>query len=165
MVLKRRWKIVIVATILAATIILASLLYFFWWDTTGSDGVIPTAMFSKTPVSGGWQINIVSITNTVIPWDDIRVQLNDGTDFVEWSIKTADLDGGFNITAHYAAKSLSTLSVTLTVTDVGGNGFANGGDYLTFTAAPVFSSATVYATMLIYEPFGEQMGNGITFSS
>jgi len=163
--LKPHWKIVIVAIILAAIVIIASLLYiWFWWDSSGSGRRIPTAMYSKTPVSGGWQVNIVSITNTVIPWDDIRVQLNDGTDSVGWSIKTDDLDGGFNITAPYAAKQLGALSVTLTVTDAGGNGFVSGSDCFTVTANPVFSSVTTYTAVLIYEPFGEPIGNGITSS-
>jgi hypothetical protein len=116
-------------------------------------------------VIGGWQINIVSVTKTDIPWDQINVQLNGGTDSVGWSIKTADLDGGFNITAPYAAKLLGTLSVTLTVTDNSGSGFVSGGDYFTFTSNPVFSSTMTYTVVLIYEPTGDQMSpGGITFT-
>jgi hypothetical protein len=162
--LKARWKIVIVAIIVAVTITIASLFYL-WWASPGADGMTPAVITSRVPVIGGWQINIVSVTKTDIPWDQINVQLNGGTDSVGWSIKTADLDGGFNITAPYAAKLLGTLSVTLTVTDNSGSGFVSGGDYFTFTANPVFSSTMTYTVVLIYEPTGDQMSpGGITFT-
>ena len=155
--------IIIVAMTVVAIVVCATL--YVWWTGNGIvDGWTPAAAYSKTPTSGGWQIDIVSITRTDVPWDDVKVQLNDGTHSVDWGIRTADLDGGFNITAPYPAKLLGTLSVTLSVTDSSGNGFVNGGDFFTVTANPVFSSMTTYTAVLIYEDTDERIGAGITFT-
>ena len=161
--MKTGWKIVIVVVIIAATITFASLFYFIWNGFSGTGPMIPSVATSKAPVTGGWQINILAISHTV-SWDDIKVQLDDGTDSVGWSIKAADLDGGFNITASYATKLLGTLSVVLTVTDNSGNGFVSSTNYLTLTANPAFSSATTYSAVLIYEPVGGPMPGGVTFT-
>ncbi len=161
--MKTRWKIVIVVIILAAIITFASLFYFMVFSFSSSGPRIPAVATSKAPVTGGWQINILAISSTVT-WDDVTVQLNDGTNSIGWSIKTADLDGGFNITAPYATKLLGTLSVTLTVTDNSGNGFVSSMDYLTLTANPVFSSATTYSAVLIYDPISGPMSADIAFT-
>lgn len=124
----------------------------------------PAATYSKQQVTGGWRINIVSITKLDVSWDDIRVQLTDGTYFAEWDPEKADLDSGTVVTAAYPVEYLNTLAVRLTVTDVTGNGFVGGSDYFTVTATGGFDSATTYSAVLIYTETGEKIGNGVTFA-
>ena len=156
--------VIVIVALIVVPIVLGAILYFMVLGFGGTSTTTPAATYAKSTVTGGSRISILSITKTDVAWDDVRVQLNDWVEFAGWGTKTADLDGGYAITASYAAESLGTLSVTLTVTDVAGNGFVSGGDYFIVTASPVFSSATTYSAVLIYEPTGERIGAGITFT-
>ena len=127
----------------------------------------PTATYSKTSMTNGYQINVVSITNTEIGWDDVTVQLSDGTNFAEWAPLTANLDGGSAVSSNLTTDALGTLTPCCIVFDVGGNGCVSGGDYFrvfTYEGATAFSSSTSYTAVLIFEPTGEEMGTGISFS-
>ena len=156
----------VIATILmvAITVVLAAVLYVMVLGFGGTSTTTPAATYSKAATAGGQQVNVVSITKTDVGWDLIKVQVSDGTNFAEWETNTADLDGGAAITANYGSKALGTLTVWLNVTDVGGNGFVSGSDYLRVTANPAFSSATQYSVVLIYTETGEKIGTGITFN-
>jgi hypothetical protein len=122
----------------------------------------PTATYSRQTINGGQKINIVSITRTDVPWDDIRVQLSDGTNFAEWDAVTADLDGGMAITAHYGSLSLGAILVFCNVTDLAGNGLVNGADFFTLTGP--FSAGTTYTASLMYTVTSEMIGTGIYFT-
>jgi hypothetical protein len=114
----------------------------------------------------GIQINIVSITKTDVGWDDIKVQLTDGTTFAEWSPTTANLDGGSAVSSNLTTQSLGSLTVCCIVFDIAGNGVVSGSDYFklyTYGGATTFSSSTTYTTVLIYEPTGEKIGTGTVF--
>ena len=115
-------------------------------------------------MAGGWQINIDMVTRYSDAWDDIDVGLNDGAHWVAWYIKSGDLDRGYTVTAEYGARLLGTLSVILTVTDKNGDGLVGLDDFFIVTANPAFSSVVTCTAALIYEPTGERMGTGITFS-
>jgi flagellin-like protein len=157
----------VIATILmvAITVVLAAVLYVMVLGFGGTSTTTPAATYSKAPIVGGEQINIVSITKTDVAWDQIKVQLSDGTNFAEWETVTADLDGGSAITAQLGMDTLGTLNVYLNVTDVGGNGFVSGSDYFKVTGAGgVFASGTTYSAVLIYTETGEKIGTGVTFN-
>ena len=98
----------------------------------------PRVTYSKAPIAGGQQVNIVSFMIMDVTWDQIKVQVSDGTYFWEWNVNTADLDGGSAVTFNYGSKTLGGLTVWLNVTDASGNGFPSSGDYFTVTANPVF---------------------------
>jgi len=164
--------LIIILVMLVVFIILIAFCLAVFQITAPRSGPLlgtPAATYSKAPVVGGWQINIVAISRTNVPWDDIRVCLGNGTDNAlsdraQWETRTGDLDGGSMITATYAAEPLGTLSVNLTVTDMSGDGKVGGTDYFTVTANPAFSSATNYTAFLVFEPTLEPIGFGITFT-
>lgn len=125
---------------------------------------IPVVSTSKVPVTDGWQINIVSISEPDVWWDDIMVYLRNGIEFVHWDIMTVDLDGGTNITASYPTQPLGALFVTLTITDSSGNGLMSPKDHLTVTANPAFSSTTNCSAMIVYEPILDTICDDITLT-
>lgn len=159
----------VIATILmvAITVVLAAVLYVMVLGFGGTSVTTPAATYSKAPVTNGEQVNVVSITKTDVAWDQIKVQMSDGTNFAEWEAATADLDGGAAITHNYTTKALGSVTVCLHLTDVGGNGFVSGSDYMklfTYQGSTGLSSGTTYTAVLVYEPTGERIGTGISFN-
>lgn len=159
----------VIATILmvAITVVLAAVLYVMVLGFGGTQATTPAATYSKTPITNGEQINIVSITKTDVSWDKIRVQLTDGTNFAEWDPVATDLDGGAAVYKNYTTDALGSLTVCCWVFDVGGNGVVSGSDYFrvfTYGGATAFSSGTTYTAVLIYTETGEKIGTGITFT-
>ena len=133
----------------------------------GSEPTTPMATFSRTTITNGVKINIVSITDTDISWSDVRVYLTDGFNSTVWFPVGTDLDGGTAVIANYSTSVLGTLSVCCWVVDIGGNGFINGGDYIalfTYSGAVTFRPGVVYTFVLIYEPTGEWIGTGTSFT-
>jgi hypothetical protein len=157
--------IIITVAIVAVLVIAGAVYYIMGLGFSDGDGLhmTPAAFYDKTQLESGWQINLRQISET-IPWSDVRVLLNDGVNFVEWNIDSADLDGGREVTVPYAARALGALSVTLTVTDLSGNGAVNSYDHFTVSATPAFSSTTNYSTVLLFRPTAEQIGAGVTFT-
>ena len=156
----------VIATILmvAITVVLAAVLYVMVLGFGGTSTTTPAATYSKAAISGGQQVNIVSITKTDVGWDLIKVQVSDGTNFWEWSTETGDLDGGAALTHDYGLQTAGGITAFLNVTDVGGNGFVSGSDYFRVTASPGFTAGTSYTAVLIYTETSEKIGTGITFS-
>jgi len=156
--------IIVIVVVVAALIAIPAVLYVMTSDFEGTPTQTPAALFAKTTVEGGVKITIVSITYTKVVWDDISVLLGDGTSYAEWDPETADLDGGSVATASYPAEPLGALSVTMTVTDLAGNGVVSSGDYFTLIANPVFLSGTTYTALFLWDPTSEQMGTGMAFT-
>ena len=157
----------VIATILmvAITVVLAAVLYVMVLGFGGTSQTTPAATYSKQTITNGQRVNIVSITKTDVSWDDIKVQLSDGTNFAEWDPVAADLDGGSAISANYSTDTLGTLTVCCIVFDVGGNGMVSGSDYFqlfTYGGATAFSGS--YSAVLIYVPTGEKIGTGQSFT-
>lgn len=158
--------IIIIVSVVVVLIVLGAVYYVMTLGFHGSPGpgTTPLATYSKTPVTGGWQITVESITFKNTIWDDVWVLIGEGVNFTRWNIETDDLDGGHLITAPYAAMSLGILSVTLDVTDMSGNGRVGDGDYFIMTANPAFSSATTYTVFMVYKPTSARMGAQVTFT-
>jgi len=160
----------VIATILmvAITVVLAAVLYVMVLGFGGTSTTTPVATYSKAPIANGQQINIVSITKTDVSWDQIKVQLSDGTLFAEWETVKTDLDGGLAVTKNYSTKDTMTpLIICCHVTDVGGNGLVSGSDYFrvfTYGGATAFASGTTYTAVLIYTETSEKIGTGMTFT-
>ncbi len=156
--------VLIIVLAVAITIVPSVVLYWFVAGFGPDDQVrTPAATYSKSTVQDGVKITIVSITKTDVSWDDIRVQLTDGTVFGQWDTFASDLDTGAAVSADYGTQYLGVLAVDLTVTDLGGNGVVSGTDYFTLKTSSGFSSTTTYSAGLIYQPTGELIGTGITF--
>jgi len=157
----------VIATILmvAITVVLAAVLYVMVLGFGGTSVTTPTATYSKSPISLGEQVNIVSITRADVAWDQIKVQFSDGDLFWEWSTATDDLNGGIAITMNYGAYApTGGVNAYLNVTDVGGNGYVSGSDYFRVTVSGGLVSGTAYTAVLIYTETGEKIGTGVSFN-
>jgi FlaG/FlaF family flagellin (archaellin) len=149
----------------AITVVLAAVLYVMVLGFGGTSTTTPAATYSKTTITYGQKITIVSITKTDAPWDDVKIQLSDGTNIVEWIPAKANQ---LTSTAYnYSTKTLTGgPTVVCVLTDVSGNGYVSGTDYFTlkYQGATAFSSTTTYTAVLLYEVTGERCGQGVSFT-
>jgi hypothetical protein len=153
-------KICIVLAVVGifASVGLAAILYVMVLGFDGVDGNTPVAALARNTITNGVKFTIVSITRTDMPWDDVRIQLSDGTNIAEWSPTKAFQSStvGHN---YSTSAALTGLTVCLWIYDVSGNGFVSGTDYFTLTTSggPTFSSATTYTVTIVYAPTGSSM--------
>ena len=161
------WIVVIVVILLVVVpIVLSAVLYFMVLGFGGTSTQTPDAMYQKSTIANGQEITIVAITKIDVPWDDVKIQLSDGTNVAEWSpiMALQSTTAGHN---YSASTTLTGLTVCLWVYDVSGNGYVSGTDYFTiftYGGATGFSSSTQYSAVLLYEPTGERCGQGISFT-
>lgn len=155
----------VIATILmvAITVVLAAVLYVMVLGFGGTQQTTPVATYSKATISNGVKITIVSISKTDVIWDDVKIQLSDGTNFAEWSPIADNLDNGSASSNNLGSANLGALGVTCIVFDIAGNGYVSGSDYFTLTASS-FSSTTTYTAVLVYKVTGERIGTGSSFT-
>jgi hypothetical protein len=161
------WIVAIVVIFVVVTpIVLSAVLYFMVLGFGGTSTQTPAATYQKATITNGQKITIVSITKTDVPWDDVKIQVSDGTNIAEWipaeALQTSTV--GHNYSESIA---LTGLTVCLWIYDVSGNGFVNGADYFTlftYGGATSFASSTAYSAVLLYEPTGERVGQPITFT-
>jgi len=156
----------VIATILmvAITVVLAAVLYVMVLGFGGTSTTTPAATYQKASITNGEKITIVSITKTDVPWDDVKIQVSDGTTIQAWtSTKTAQSTTN---AVNLGAKLLGTgLTVTVNLTDVSGNGLVSGTDYFTIQATTgSFTAGTQYTAVLLYIDTGERCGQPITFT-
>jgi hypothetical protein len=52
---------------------------------------------------------------------------------------------------------LGDIEVTLSISDIAGNGMINSGDYMELVSSPAFSSSTDYSATVLYEINDEAM--------
>ena len=157
----------VIATILmvAITVVLAAVLYVMVLGFGGTQTTTPAATYQKTTdaTTNGAKITIVSITKTDVSWNDITIQLSDGTNFAEWEPVATNLDGGSAVSSNLSGDALGSLTVYCQAFDVSGNGYVSGSDYFVLWAT-TFSSATQYTAVLVYDVTGEKIGTGAVFT-
>ena len=156
----------VIATILmvAITVVLAAVLYVMVLGFGGTSTTTPAATYSKATITYGQKITIVSLTKTDVPWDDVKIQLSDGTTIAQWSPAKANQ---LTSTAYnYSTNTLGTITVACMLTDVSGNGYVSGTDYFTlkYQGANPFLSTTTYTAVLLYKVTGERCGQGVSFT-
>jgi flagellin-like protein len=155
----------VIATILmvAITVVLAAVLYVMVLGFGGTSTTTPAATYSKATITYGQKITIISITKTDVPWDDVKIQLSDGTTIVQWSPAKANQ---LTSTAYnYSTNTLGGVTVVCVLTDVSGNGYVSGTDYFTLKyQGTAFSSSTTYTAVLLYKVTGERCGQGVSFT-
>ena len=156
----------VIATILmvAITVVLAAVLYVMVLGFGGTSTTTPAASYSKVTITYGQKITIVSITKTDVPWDDVKIQLSDGTNIAQWSPAKANQ---LTVSSYnYSTSALGSITVACVLTDVSGNGYVSGTDYFTlkYQGANPFLSTTTYTAVLLYEPTGERCGQGVSFT-
>jgi flagellin-like protein len=157
----------VIATILmvAITVVLAAVLYVMVLGFGGTSTQTPAATYQKATITNGQKITIVSITKTDVPWDDVTIQVTNGTVIQSWNPTKAALST--TTAATLGAKSLGGITVTVNVTDVSGNGFVSGTDFFTIwatTGAGGLSDNIQYTAVLLYVPSGERCGQPISFT-
>jgi len=154
----------VIATILmvAITVVLAAVLYVMVLGFGGTSTQAPTTSLAKKVPgpSYGVKYEFVAISKTT-SWDDLSIQLSDGTSNAAWHPVKANFATGSTVT-HSEATSptvFGTLSVFCNVTDLVGNGNVNGGDYFTLQtyAAATFGTSTTYTISIIYDPTSEKI--------
>jgi hypothetical protein len=161
------WIVVIVVIlVVVAPIVLSAVLYFMVLGFGGTSTQTPAVTYQKATIANGQKITIVSITKFDVPWDDVKIQVSDGTNIAEWSptraLQTSTVGHNYS-----TSTALTGLTVCLWIYDLSGNGFVNGADYFTlftYGGATGFAYDTVYSAVLLYEPSGERIGQAITFT-
>lgn len=154
----------VIATILmvAITVVLAAVLYVmvlgFGTDTSST----PTTSLTKSSITSGVKLSF-SAVNEDVEWGDLSFLLSDGSNNGNWAnLTTDDLNDVLGDLKNLGAATVGSLSVTMKVTDISGNGKADQGDYIELTATS-FGSATDYTFTVIYEPTDGEMAK-TTFS-
>jgi len=150
----------VIATILmvAITVVLAAVLYVMVLGFgTGGSSTPSVQLTSRTSITSPdgykWQLTAPTTETT---WTDVTVILQSGADSATWSTATqTGLTGTGVQTQPLGAQTLGATSFYLNVTDLGGNGLVNNGDYFTITGA--FASATSYTVTIMHEPSDGQM--------
>jgi len=152
----------VIATILmvAITVVLAAVLYVMVLGFGGTSTQAPTTSLAKKVPgpSYGVKYEFVAISKTT-SWDEITIQLSDGTNSAQWQPVKADLTGTSTVIKAFASKTLGTVTVWCNITDLIGNGNVNGGDLFTFTtgsASPFITSGS-YTINIIYDPTSEKI--------
>src|SRR3989339_376739 len=118
---------------------------------TPGDNMTPTTTLSDIAITDGYRFNFVSI-NSNVAWSDVSIVVTDAQNSVSWSPSSEDLSGDVAMTHDYATRTLSSIDVTFSVTDLAGDGSIDMGDYMTLTSPLGFSATTDYEIKVIYEP-------------
>lgn len=153
-----------VCVAIVAVSLLLAVYAFLGVSNPCSGASIPSAILDKSHDAAGWHFDIRGITRNDVPWDDVSIKLSDGLHTVTWSPKKTDLDSGNTTTLDYSAKTIGSLSVSLSITDRAGNGVVSGSDYFTLESMPDFASDVNYTALLIYEPGCDNSMTQVTFS-
>jgi flagellin-like protein len=154
----------VIATILmvAITVVLAAVLYVMVLGFGGDTGNTPTATYSDEGVTDGRKVTILAIqASDPVPWDDVTIQLTDGTAFATWEPTKADLEGDAGDSMNYSDDDLGGLTVWCTVVDLGGDGYVSASDYFIFTAD--FDGD--YEAWLLYEDNSAKIGTGASWTA
>ncbi len=131
---------------------LAAALYVMVLGFSGGEVTTPLTTVYSTRVLDGVKFSFMAVTADEVRWSDVTFVVNDGNGGVSWHVASEDLTGVGVMVENYASETLGTLEVSLTVTDIAGNGYLNGGDYFVLTSSPSFSATTDYTVVLVYEP-------------
>jgi len=157
-------KICIIIGIVAIflTVGLSALLYVVVLGFGTNGGITPTATYFDQTVLDGRRVTILAITVPDVPWDDVTIQLTDGSSFATWEPEKDHLDTGPGAVQSYGYDTCGSLVVSCAVTDLSGDGYISGSDF--FILYATFEAGTVYEAWLLYEPSGTKIGTGITWT-
>lgn len=154
----------VIATILmvAITVVLAAVLYVMVLGFGGDTGNTPTATYQDESYADGRKVVILAIqASDPVPWDDVTIQLTDGSVFAVWEPVKADLDDEAGDSMNYSSDTLGALTVWCTVVDLGGDGYVSASDYFLFTA----NFDGDYEAWLLYEENSAKIGTGCSWTA
>jgi hypothetical protein len=121
------------------------------------DLTTPVIAMTRTTISSpdGYKFTMIAPTEEV-SWSDLTIILQSGVDSAVWDTASqSSLTGTGAQTQALSAQILGSTNLYVNVTDIGGNGYINNGDYFTITG--MFTIATSYTVILMYEPTDGQM--------
>jgi hypothetical protein len=125
---------------------------------TGGSGTPSIQITQRTAISSpdGYKFALTAPT-TEVAWTDLTIILQTGALSATWSTATqAALTGtGVQIQELGIQTSITSSNFFANITDMGGNGYINNGDYFTLTGS--FADSTSYTVTLMYEPVDGQM--------
>ena len=151
---KRVGKICIILSIVMTLLIIgfAVLLYVMVIGFSEPGGnATPATTLSMTAVTDGYRFSFGTV-NEYVPWSEVYVVVTDAQNPVSWSPDSEDLSGDIAVTYDYGTRTLSSIDVTLSVTDLAGDGSIDMNDCMTLTSPLGFSAATDYEIKVIWEP-------------
>lgn len=128
----------------------------------GSAGpnVTPTTSLDVTMTADGVAFSL-GIVNSEMPWSDLEITLDDGSDIVFWYPMSSDLTGDLTETAEYGPGHLSGMSVYLTITDNAGDGDADQLDSFVISPMSSFSTSVDYVVTIMWEPSAQEVCSAI----
>lgn len=153
--MKRNWAIrkdaegvsPVIATILmvAITVVLAAVLYVMVLGFGGTSTTTPGMQItSRTAISSpeGYKFLLSAPTKTVA-WTDLTIILQTGTSSGSWTTADALLLDNATVSVQHLGSATVGVAFTATITDMGGNGEINLGDYIVISGAFTPASYTV----------------------
>jgi flagellin-like protein len=148
----------VIATILmvAITVVLAAVLYVMVLGFGGGTNTPSIQFTSKVAITSpdGYKWTMTGPTSEV-SWTDLTIILQQGANSGTWATASqTSLTGSGVQTQELGAQTVAT-AFYVNVTDMGGNGYINNGDYFTITGT--FVSGTSYTVSLMHEPTDGQM--------
>lgn len=148
---------IVVIVVVVVPIVLSAVLYFMVVGFSGTGTQTPTAQMVKSSTATGLRFTLAGITKDT-QWGDVRILLQDETTTDSWTPTTAGLTGFAGKTYNGGAQAIGGgKNVYLNVTDLVGNGYINGGDYISCEPGTAFSASSTYTLTLIYAPTGSEM--------
>jgi FlaG/FlaF family flagellin (archaellin) len=142
----------------AITVVLAAVLYVMVLGFgTGGSGTPSIQITTRTAISSpdGYKFALTAPT-TEVAWTDLTIVLQTSSYSATWSTATQALLTATGVaTQELGAQVMNSVSYFANITDMGGNGYINNGDYFTLTGT--FASSTSYTVTLMYEPVDGQM--------
>ena len=148
----------VIATILmvAITVVLAAVLYVMVLGFGTGGTSTPSVQFTSwaaTSSPDGYK-GVLTTPTSEVSWTDVTIILQTGSSSESWTTITQASLTGTGVQTQAVGQG-STLTFYLNVTDLGGNGYVNNGDY--FTLEGSFTAATEYIVTLMHEPTDGQM--------
>ena len=153
------WIIVTVVIVaVVVPVVLAAVLYFMVLGFNPEGESTPSLqIIARTSLANpnGYKFAMTGPTQTVT-WTDLTVILQSGASSTTWdNALRISLTGSGAMTQQLGDKTLGTSTFNVAVTDLGGNGAIDNGDY--FAIYGPFVGGTSYTVILLYEPTNGKM--------
>jgi hypothetical protein len=119
----------------------------------------PTTPYARGSASvDGYQVTVTcDRLMEQVSWDDLEIQLTDGTNIVTWYPSEGGLDDGAPSMENLGSSLLNGTEISCVVTDLAGNGCIDEGDYFVLNAYDGFNVSDHYAALLIFTVTYERM--------
>jgi len=155
---RRVGKICIILGVLAIllSVGLAAALYVSMLGFSGGEMTTPQTLLTKTAVTDGYRFTFGHVDG-IVAWSEVEFVLTDGEDSASWFAESSDLTGSGIVSQTYASAVISSTEVTLSITDLSGNGRIDAWDYFTLVSSTGFSATSDYTVQVIYLPTAQPM--------